>query len=74
MKKENPKKRTYIVSDLCMWEKNKREGMMSDHCIGVIDEKTGQSRFIKTGARIKFVSGDISPTLNQKDYNRQSTP
>ncbi len=72
MKKEpDPKKRTYIISDLCMWEKNKREGTMADYAICVIDEKTGQHRFVKTGARIKFLSGEISPTLSQKDYNKK---
>ena len=75
----NPKKRSvkacvFIVTDLCMWEMQKQNGGRAPHAIGVADEKTGKSRFIKTGARIKFLSGKISPELSQESYNKLTSP
>ena len=62
--------KTFIITDLCMWEKNKQEGTFAPHCIGVVDEETGETRFINSGAKIRFLSGEISPKLIQKNYNK----
>jgi hypothetical protein len=64
--------RTFIVTDLCMWEKNKQEGGTDSHAIIVIDEETGQSRVIEGGSKIRFVSGEISEPMSQEKYNQYS--
>lgn len=64
---------TFILTDLCMWEKNKQEGKNDTHAIIVIDEKTGQNRMIKGGSRIRFVDGEITEPLKQEDYNLSPT-
>lgn len=61
--------KTFLLTDGCMWEANKKNGTSFPHSIEVVDEETGQVRFIKSGARIKFVSGSISVARNQEDYN-----
>ncbi|MFA6095898.1 MAG: hypothetical protein WC767_03610 [Candidatus Paceibacterota bacterium] len=63
--------KTFIVTDSCMWERQKVEGTRHPHAIEVIDEKTGQVRFISSGSRVKFVSGSITESLNQEVYNKQ---
>lgn len=69
--KEDTEK-TFIVTDSCMWEANKQNGVnRSEHLIEVIDEETGQTRYIATGARIKFVSGNITEPFTQEMYNNQ---
>lgn len=62
---------TFIVTDSCMWEKNKQDGTRAPHAIQVTDEKTGQTRYILTGSRIKFIEGDISQVFSQEQYNDQ---
>lgn len=69
-KRLNPK--IFVVTDGCMWERNKVEGTKFPHSIEVMDETTGQMRYIKTGARIAFLEGEISEARNQEGYNRQS--
>lgn len=63
--------KVFIVTDDCMWEKNKQEGKTDPHSIGVVDEKTGQTRYIKSGSRIKFIEGEITDLLSQENYNTQ---
>ena len=66
---KDPRKCIFILTDACMWEKQKIEGTRIPHAIEVVDEKTGQTRYLKTGTRIRFVSGEISPELSQYTYN-----
>lgn len=61
--------KTFILTDMCMWEKNRQEGDMSDHAIIVIDEATGQMHVIDGGSKIKFIEGKISEPMNQERYN-----
>lgn len=60
---------TFILTDGCMWEKNKKDGTAHPHAIEVIDAKTGQVRYIKSGSHIKFVAGEITDTRDQVQYN-----
>lgn len=62
---------TFILTDSCMWEANKQSGTRSEHCIEVVDEKTGQVRYIASGSRIKFIEGAISEVHTQEGYNRE---
>lgn len=54
-----------------MWEANRKAGERAPHSIEVIDEKTGQVRFIRSGSRIRFVEGDITEAHTQEEYNEQ---
>lgn len=54
-----------------MWEANHKNGTSFPHAIEVVDEETGAIRFIKSGARIKFVEGEITEGRNQEQYNKQ---
>lgn len=63
------KERTFILTDGCMWEQNKKQGAFHPHAIEVVDSETGQVRYIQSGARIKFVEGMISEGRNQNQYN-----
>lgn len=61
----------YIVTDSCMWERSKLENTnKGTHFIEVVDEETGQTVFIKSGSRIKFVDGDLSKVKTQEEYNK----
>lgn len=60
----------YILTDGCMWEKNKEEGTFFPHAIEVVDSKTGQVRYIKSGSRIAFLEGEITITRSQETYNK----
>ena len=62
----------FILTDHCMWEANKKKGARSPHAVQVVDEKTGQVRYIKTGSRVKFISGEITDTASQELYNSQN--
>lgn len=68
---ENELTPTYILTDACMWERNKLEGTRAPHCIEVVNEATGQTHYMKTGTRIKFVSGEMTEALSQDQYNGQ---
>jgi hypothetical protein len=59
----------FILTDLCMWEKNRQEGKTDPHAIMVVDEETGQVRYIMGGSKIKFIEGDISVPATQEEYN-----
>jgi len=62
----------YIVTDGCMWEDNKQNNTFHPHAVEVVDIRTGQVRYIKSGSRIKFVEGEITGTRDQEAYNRIS--
>lgn len=70
VKNDNTTKRIFLLTDACLWEMNKQAGSFHPHAIEVVDEKTGQVRYIDSGSRIKFVSGKISKSRLQEDYNR----
>lgn len=61
---------TFILTDGCLWEKNRQEGAYHPHAIEVVDLETGQVRYIKSGSRIRFVEGEITATRDQKTYNK----
>lgn len=63
---------TFMVIDLCMWEANKQNGRSNPHAVGVVDIETGQLRYIKSGSKIKFVSGEMTVGMNQEEYNKVS--
>jgi len=60
----------FIVTDGCMWEQNKQHGTYHPHAIEVVDTVTGQVRYIKSGAIIKFVQGEITDGRSQESYNQ----
>lgn len=65
--------KTFILTDSCGWEAEKKNPTgRTEHIIEVIDEETGQVRWIKSGSRIKFIEGDITEPLKQEDYNKQT--
>lgn len=66
------KQKTFILTDGCMWEKNKQEGTSRAHAIEVVDVDTGQVRYIKSGSRIAFIEGEITEGRSQEQYNRQA--
>ena len=70
--KKNPKGSIFILTDHCMWEKHKKEGTNFPHAIEVVDIATGSVRFIKSGSRIKFLSGEMTDEVNQEMYNKQN--
>jgi hypothetical protein len=61
--------RTFLVTDACMWEANRKNGTFHPHAIEVVDLETGQTRYIESGARIKFIEGKISNGRDQASYN-----
>lgn len=67
----NDTEKTFIVTDSCMWEANRVNGTRSAHTIEVVDQETGQVRFIRSGSKIKFIEGDISESYTQEQYNEQ---
>ena len=62
---------TFILTDGCMWEKNKQDGTSYPHAIEVVDKATGQIRYIKSGSIITLVEGEITSGRNQESYNKQ---
>jgi len=64
--------RTFILTDSCMWEANKKNGTRAPHAIEVVDAETGQVRLIKSGSRIKFVEGEITEPHSQEVYNEMT--
>jgi MinD superfamily P-loop ATPase len=67
MKKEP---QVFMLTDGCMWEMNKVNGTSHPHAIEVVDVKTGEVRYIKSGSRITFVEGEITEGRNQEKYNK----
>lgn len=70
--KQNDTQKTFILTDGCMWEMNKQNGGAAPHAIEVVDIETGAVRYIKSGSRITFLGGEITPGRDQKTYNRQT--
>lgn len=68
-KKEPP--RTFLLTDGCMWEMNRQRGTFHPHAIEVVDVETGQVRFIKSGAKLQLVAGEITDNRDQATYNMQ---
>lgn len=64
-------KKTFIVTDSCMWEANRVNGTRSEHSIEVVDIDTGKTRFIRSGSKIRFVEGFITKEHDQDEYNEQ---
>lgn len=64
----------FILTDGCMWEKNKQEKTFFPHAIEVVDIETGQVRYIKSGSKIKFVDGQMTEARDQKSYNNYTKP
>jgi hypothetical protein len=62
---------TFVLTDSCMWEANAQAGTRSEHYVEVVDDKTGQVRFIASGSRIKFIEGNISNVHTQEGYKEQ---
>ncbi len=62
--------KVYLVTDGCMWEKNKRESSFHPHAMEVVDVETGQVQYITSGSRIKFIGGKISDLRTQVAYNK----
>ena len=69
--KDDPRDIIFLLTDGCMWEMNKQNKRKGTHSIEVVNEKTGQVRFIKSGSRIRFLTGDITNSHNQEDYNKK---
>lgn len=67
---DDPRTRTFLLTDACLWEKNRQEGTFHPHAIEVVDIETGQVRYIESGAKIQFVEGKISDNRNQEIYNK----
>lgn len=68
--KQEIEARTFIITDTCAWEANKQNKTSYTHAIQVVDDETGQIRWISSGSRIKFVGGNITDTQKQEDYNQ----
>lgn len=66
---DDPRSRTFLLTDACLWEAQKANGTFHPHAIEVVDVDTGQVRYIESGARIKFVEGSISEGRDQNKYN-----
>lgn len=69
---EKKDEKVYLLTDLCMWEGNKKNGTFYPHAIEVVDEETGAVHFIKSGSRISFVRGEISARATQEAYNQKA--
>lgn len=65
-------KKIFILTDSCMWEANKKKGTRSPHAIEVVDAETGQVRYIKSGAKIAFLEGEITAPFSQDQYNQEN--
>jgi len=72
-RKKKEKKQVFLLTDGCMWEKNKVEGTNRAHAIEVVNIKTGQVRYIKSGARIQIIDGEVSESRSQESYNKQKS-
>ena len=64
------KDRIFIITDNCFWEKNKKDKTFHPHAIEVVDIETGQVRFIESGAKIKFIEGNMTDSRDQETYNK----
>lgn len=73
MNKKDIRSRTFLLTDVCLWEQNKQNGVYNPHAIQVVDTETGQVRYIKSGAKVKLIDGEITEGLDQKNYNKITT-
>jgi len=64
----------FIVTDGCMWEQNKKNSTYYPHAIEVVNQETGQVRYIRSGSKITFVEGEISEGRSQEVYNKAKMP
>lgn len=64
------KDKIFILTDMCMWEKNRQEGGKDEHAIIVVEKETGKTYVIDGGSEIIFVSGKIKGPATQDDYNK----
>jgi len=62
--------KVYLLTDLCMWEANKKNKTFYPHAIEVVDTETGQTQFIYSGSKIAFIDGKITPRSTQEAYNK----
>lgn len=60
----------FLLTDCCMWEKNKKEGTHYPHSIEVVNMETGTVHYIRSGSIISLLSGQITEARNQDDYNK----
>ena len=65
--------KVFIITDLCMWENNKKNKTNYPHAIQVVDAETGQVRYIKSGSKIAFIEGQITESHSQETYNKETT-
>lgn len=63
----------YIVTDGCMWEQNKKNSTYHPHAIEVVNSRTGQVQYIKSGARITLKEGEITDLRTQEVYNQATS-
>lgn len=63
--------RVYMLTDGCMWEKNYQEGTRHPHSVEVADAATGQMRYIRSGAKIVLIEGDVTELRTQEGYNER---
>lgn len=68
--KQKDTSRTFLLTDACLWETNKKDKVYHPHAVEVVDTETGQVRYIQSGAKIKIVDGLISSARDQDDYNK----
>ena len=66
---DDPRTRIFLMTDACMWEGNRDKGTFHPHAVEVVDIETGQVRYIKSGAKIRLVEGEISDGRDQESYN-----
>ena len=72
MKKDDTEKE-FMLTDGCLWEMQRQNATFHPHAIEVVDLVTGQMRYIKSGAVIRFVRGEITEGRSQENYNKQSS-
>lgn len=60
----------FLLTDCCMWEKNKKDGTHYPHAVEVVNVETGAVHYIRSGSIIKFIEGQITESRDQCDYNK----
>lgn len=61
---------TFMITDGCVWEMNRKNGTDYPHSMEVVNVQTGQVRYIRCGSIIKFLDGQITEARNQEKYNK----
>lgn len=62
--------KVYLLTDCCAWEKNKKDGTNFPHSIEVVDLENGAVHYIRSGAKIALIEGNMTEGRNQEDYNK----